>query len=71
MATQGFTLGQNEILQNCLKQNFDITTVIEKWPKEKTNLYVPAAQAPDFVHLFSSTVVREIPSMAYKLALYL
>ena len=24
-----------------------------------------------FVHLFSSTVVREIPSMAYKLALYL
>lgn len=71
LATQGFTLEENEILQNCLKQNFDITTVIEKWPKQKTGLYVPARQAPDFVHLFSSTVVREIPSMTYKLSLYL
>jgi len=71
LATQGFTLEEHEILQDVLKENFSITSVIEKWPKGKAGLYVPKRDAANFVNLFSSVVVTEIPSMKYKLDLYL
>jgi len=71
LATQGFSLDEHEILQNCLKENFDITSVIEKWPKGKAGLYIPKRDAANFVNLFSSSVVKEIPSMKYKLDLYI
>lgn len=68
LATQSFTLAEHEILQDCLKQNFNVTSVIEKWTKGKSGLYIPSrgGYAANFVNLFSETVVTEIPSMAYK-----
>lgn len=71
LTTQGFTLEEHEILQSCLSDNFGITSVIEKWPKGKAGLYMKRQEASKFVDLFSSTVVREIPSMLYKINLYL
>lgn len=71
LATQSFTFQEHEILQNCLKDNFNITSIIEKWPKGKAGLYMKRQEAAKFVSLFSSTVVKEIPSMQYKINLYL
>lgn len=71
LATQSFTLEEHEILQGCLSDNFGITSVIEKWPKGKAGLYMKRQEASKFVDLFGSTVVREIPSMTYKINLYL
>jgi hypothetical protein len=72
LATQGFSLQEHEFLQNALKNNFGITSVIEKWPKEQYGLYIPSRgkQAEEFVNLFSKTVKNEIPSMAYKVQRY-
>lgn len=72
LATQSFTLAENEILQECLWNNFNIQTRIEKWSDKYTSLYVPArgGYAKDFTNLFSETVKKEIPSMAYKLQFY-
>lgn len=69
--TQSFTLEEHEILQNCLYDNFGITSVIEKWPKGKSGLYVKRQEAKKLVDSFGSTLVREIPSMKYKIDLYL
>ena len=46
--------------------------MIEKWPKNKSGLYVPSrgGHAANFVNLFSKIVVEEIPSMSYKVNLY-
>jgi hypothetical protein len=68
LATQCFTLAEHELLQDCLKQNFGLTSVIEKWPKGPSGVYIPSlsGHAADFLNLFSETVVKEIPSMAYK-----
>lgn len=72
LATQSFTFQEHEILQDCLKQNFNVTSVIEKWSKNKSGLYVPSrgGHSARFLNLFSKTVVEEIPSMSYKVNLY-
>lgn len=72
LATQSFTLQEHEILQDALWKNFSIKTVIESWSAEYPALYVPArgGYARDFVNLFSNTVLKEIPSMTYKIKKY-
>lgn len=72
LATQGFTLEEHVILQDCLQNNFNVTSVIEKWSKNKSGLYIPSrgGHAANFVNLFGKTVVEEIPSMRYKVKRY-
>lgn len=72
LATQSFTLQEHELLQESLWQNFHINTVIESWSDKYPSLYVPARKgyAADFIHLFSETIVKEIPSMTYKIKKY-
>ena len=72
LATQSFTLQEHEMLQETLWQNFHVKTVIESWSDDYPSLYVPArgGHAADFIHLFSETVVKEIPSMTYKIKKY-
>ncbi len=73
LATQGFTLDENMILQDCLKQNFDVITKVERWPNNQPGLFIPSrgGHAANFVNLFSKTVENEIPSMTYKVRRYL
>lgn len=72
LATQSFTLQEHEILQEALQNNFNVKTVIETWPGGYSALYVPSrgGHAADFVGLFSDTIVKEIPSMTYKVQRY-
>jgi hypothetical protein len=72
LATQSFTLAEHEILQEALQKNFNIKTVIEGWSDKAPSLYVPSrgGHAANFVHLFSDTVLNEIPSMTYKIKRY-
>lgn len=72
LATQSFTLQEHEILQEALRKNFNVTTVIESWSGGTPSLYVPSrgGYAANFVHLFSDIVVKEIPSMTYKIRRY-
>lgn len=55
------------------KTNFHVHTVIEKWSKSGPSLYVPAREdhAKNFISLFSETVLKEIPSMKYKISKYI
>jgi len=73
LATQSFTLQEHEILQDTLWKNFNIPTVIESWSPKYTSLSIPSrgGHAADFVHLFSDTVLKEIPSMTYKIQRYI
>ena len=73
LATQSFTLSEHEILQETLWNNFHVKTVIERWSKSNPSLYVPAREghAKNFVSLFSGTVLKEIPSMKYKIQKYI
>lgn len=73
LATQGFTYYEQEILQDCLKKNFNIPCKIESVtnPKTKTvnyGLVIPTrgGHADKFVRLFDQKVLKEIPSMKYK-----
>jgi len=72
LATQSFTLTEHEILQQALQKNFNIKTVIESWSDKAPSLCVPSrgGHAANFVHLFSETVLKEIPSMTYKIQRY-
>ena len=73
LATQSFTLPEHEILQETLWKNFTIKTVIERWSQSNPSLYVPAREghAKNFVSLFSETILKEIPSMKYKIKKYI
>jgi len=73
LATQSFTLQEHEILQETLWNNFHVKSVIESWSNEHPSLYVPArgGHAQNFVNLFSETIIKEIPSMSYKIQRYI
>lgn len=71
LATQGFTLAEHQILENCLRENFDIGSTIENWPPGQHGLAIPSGQASKFAALFQETIVREIPSMMYKIDIFI
>jgi hypothetical protein len=68
IATQSFTEEENWILQDCLQKNFNVKSVIEKWPDNQYNLSIPTrgGHSENFRNLFADTVRKEIPSMKYK-----
>jgi len=72
LATQNFTIDEHEILKDALWKNFHIASKIEFMVKDQPSLYIPSRRnaAKDFVHLFSDTVLKEIPSMTYKIKRY-
>jgi hypothetical protein len=73
LATQGFTYSEQEILQDCLKKNFNIQSKIEPVidPQKEVVQYNLAiltreGHADKFLKLFDQRVLKEIPSMKYK-----
>lgn len=68
LATQSFTEEENWILQDCLQKNFNVKSVLEKWPNNQYNLSIPkrGGHSKNFLSLFDNVVKKEIPSMRYK-----
>lgn len=68
LATQCFNLEENILLQDCLMTNFNIKSEIERWPKNQNGLciYSRGGHSRKFTKLFADTVIKEIPSMKYK-----
>ena len=91
IATQGFSLPEILILQDCLYKNFNIKAEIEETSKLKPfetgdpfqneslcresqyglTILSRKGEAGNFIRLFRDTVVKEIPSMTYKVQRYL
>ena len=72
IATQSFSENENKLLQQCLKQNFNVNAKIESFGKSKNNIsyYSLAILRKDY-SIFRDTIFdivqTEIPSMLYKL----
>lgn len=69
LATHSFTYEENQILRDCLKENFNIESIVQQWPATKWSLSIPArgGHSKKFLKLFEETVRTEIPSMRYKI----
>lgn len=72
IATQSFSQKENQLLQECLKINFNINAKIEDWGKTKLGdtTYSLAILSKDFTRFrdqIYDIVKAEIPSMLYKL----
>ncbi|MDD5760835.1 MAG: hypothetical protein PHF45_02195 [Candidatus Pacebacteria bacterium] len=67
ISTDSFSLPEQKILQNVLKENFDIMTTLHRKGKW-WNLYIPQKEAKKFVELVFPYI---IPSLKYKIALTL
>jgi len=64
--TQGFSLDENQRLQECLKNNFGLSTTLHK-DKEYWRIYIAAYSVPLF-----RTIVQDdiLPEFKYKLSFY-
>lgn len=72
IATQSFSQQENQLLQECLKINFNINAKIEDWGKTKLgdttySLAILSRDFPRFRDQIYDIVKAEIPSMLYKL----
>jgi hypothetical protein len=74
IATQCFSKEKHELLQDCLKQNFDIDSKIEDWGRSKEGEVVysfailsQGGHYKKFRDLLYDIVKTEVPSMLYKL----
>lgn len=68
LATQGFSLLENELLRDYLKQEWNIKCEVVKHTEISGQYYlsIPARSFGDFIALIES-IVREVPEMCYKL----
>jgi hypothetical protein len=76
LATQSFSLDEHHILEHCLDKNFGIKSNTVRWSTDSRNkvtfgLNIPAKNhnSEKFLKLFSDVVIKEIPSMSYKVVL--
>ena len=74
IATQSFLKQENELLQDCLKQNFNVSSKIEDWGRSKSGeiIYSLAILSrgghyAKFRNVIYDIVKAEVPSMLYKL----
>lgn len=74
IATQSFSKDEHELLQNCLKNNFDISAKIEDWGRTKSGeiayslaILSRGGNYKKFRDLIYDIVKAEVPSMLYKL----
>jgi len=74
IATQSFSKDKHELLQNCLKNNFDISAKIEDWGRTKSGeiayslaILSRGGSYKKFRDLIYDIVKAEVPSMLYKL----
>ena len=74
IATQSFSKEEHEVLQDCLKQNFDINVIIEDWGRTKSGkiayslaILSRGGYYKKFRDLIYDIVKAEVPSMLYKL----
>jgi len=65
ISTDAFSLGEQKVLQDVLKKNFNIMATLHKKGKW-WNLYIPQKEAYKFVELVFPYI---IPSLKYKIAL--
>jgi hypothetical protein len=61
--TQGFSEEEHELLQQCLRDNFDLETTIH-WAAGRPRIYVPARESPKLCQVIRPYIV---PSMNYKI----
>jgi hypothetical protein len=71
IATQCFNFEEHQLLQECLYQNFGISSQIEAWNSKGSKQYglvIPSRnkESRKFLSLFQHIVRKEIPSMKYK-----
>jgi hypothetical protein len=74
IATMSFSKEEHELLQVCLKQNFDISINIEDWGRTKLGevcyslaILSRGGNYKKFHHIIYDIVKAEVPSMLYKL----
>jgi hypothetical protein len=74
IATQSFSKDEHQLLQNCLKNNFDISSKIEDWGRTKSGeiayslaILSRGGNYKKFRDLIYDIVKAEVPSMLYKL----
>ncbi len=61
--TQSYSIGEQEILQECLRENFNLQVNIHK-QSGKYKLYIPSRESKKFCNLIAQYVIS---SMRYKL----
>ncbi len=74
IATQSFSKQEHELLQECVKENFDISVKIEDWGRKKSGepvyslaILSRGGHFKKFRDLIYDIVKAEVPSMLYKL----
>nr|YP_009367632.1 putative LAGLIDADG homing endonuclease [Pseudocharacium americanum]YP_009367655.1 putative LAGLIDADG homing endonuclease [Pseudocharacium americanum]YP_009367721.1 putative LAGLIDADG homing endonuclease [Ignatius tetrasporus]YP_009367744.1 putative LAGLIDADG homing endonuclease [Ignatius tetrasporus]ARK14627.1 putative LAGLIDADG homing endonuclease [Pseudocharacium americanum]ARK14630.1 putative LAGLIDADG homing endonuclease [Pseudocharacium americanum]ARK14714.1 putative LAGLIDADG homing len=74
IATQSFSKEEHELLQNCFKQNFNISVQIEDWGRTKDGsisyslaILSRGGNFKKFRDVIYDIVNAEVPSMLYKL----